>query len=412
MTASRNRTPLLATLIFLLLGILLAGCSGPEGPTGEAGPQGPPGPQGPAGPQGEAASTTAYAGAETCAECHEAIYNDFVLTGHANNLIAVNGEAPDYPFSQITSPPEGYTWDDIAYVLGGYGWKARFIDQDGYLITGEGTQYNLENEDLDMGDEWVSYHAGEENLPFDCAACHTTGYNNWPPASHQDGMEGVVGVWAYENVQCEACHGPSAAHAQNPDLIKPVIDSTGATCEGCHVGENPPAADESGLFIDHHDENLDIFTSKHEALSCTTCHNPHASVVYEDAATDQGSEPGIIAECADCHWEQDEFRPANHPFPKCVDCHMAPLATNALADPDRPRGDVANHMFSINPFATEQFDDGISESFVTVPYACARCHYSDGIGGEVDLDTLYDFAQGYHDRPTPEPAAEEEEAPQ
>jgi hypothetical protein len=32
-----------------------------------------------------------------------------------------------YHFTEIPSPSEGYTWDDIAYVIGGYNWKAHFI---------------------------------------------------------------------------------------------------------------------------------------------------------------------------------------------------------------------------------------------------------------------------------------------
>ena len=38
-----------------------------------------------------------------------------------------DGQPPDYPFTEIPSPPEGYTWDDIAYAIGGYNWKAHFI---------------------------------------------------------------------------------------------------------------------------------------------------------------------------------------------------------------------------------------------------------------------------------------------
>jgi len=46
----------------------------------------------------------------------------------------------------VTTPPEGYTWDDITYVIGGYNWKARFIGTEGYIITGDEdatSQYNF-----------------------------------------------------------------------------------------------------------------------------------------------------------------------------------------------------------------------------------------------------------------------------
>ena len=32
-----------------------------------------------------------------------------------------------YHFTEIPCLPEGYAWDDIAYVIGGYHWKTRFI---------------------------------------------------------------------------------------------------------------------------------------------------------------------------------------------------------------------------------------------------------------------------------------------
>jgi len=70
-----------------------------------------------------------------------------VQTGHPYKLNKVeNGQPPEYPFSEVPQPPEGYTWDDVAYVIGGYGWKARFIDHDGFIITGDAdatTQHNL-----------------------------------------------------------------------------------------------------------------------------------------------------------------------------------------------------------------------------------------------------------------------------
>ena len=44
-----------------------------------------------------------------------------------------------------------------------------------FIITGDEnatTQYNFYNKTLDMGDNWVAYHAGEEK-PYNCGSCHT-----------------------------------------------------------------------------------------------------------------------------------------------------------------------------------------------------------------------------------------------
>ena len=182
-------------LLVVVLAIGFAGCAGadgaqgPEGPEGAAGEAGPAGPEGPVGPAGEAGAVGAagaagaageaaaafepptYVGAPACAECHQETYDVFNKSGHPYKLNkVVDGQPPEYPYTEVVDVPEGYTWDDISYVIGGYNWKARFIDHDGYIITGDAdatTQYNFWNEQLEMGDNWVAYHAGEENKPYD-----------------------------------------------------------------------------------------------------------------------------------------------------------------------------------------------------------------------------------------------------
>ncbi len=139
-------------LVFILVGVLallLAACAGPEGLAGPAGPEGQQGipgpagqdgeqgPPGPAGQDGVSYQPPEFVGSEACAECHQEIYDTFISSGHPHQLTAVvDGQPPEFPFSEVADPPEGYTWDNISYVVGGYNWKARLLDQDGYLITG------------------------------------------------------------------------------------------------------------------------------------------------------------------------------------------------------------------------------------------------------------------------------------
>ena len=42
----------------------------------------------------------------------------------AYNMTTVpeHGNSPD-------SPPTGYSWDDVAYQLGGWGWQTRYVDK-------------------------------------------------------------------------------------------------------------------------------------------------------------------------------------------------------------------------------------------------------------------------------------------
>ena len=122
---------------FLALVILLAACTGPQGPEGQTGPSGPPGPEGPQGPPGSEgpagpagkdamAGGALYVGDTTCGGCHKDIYDTYIKSGHPWIMNKIeNGKAPEFPFRKLSSLPEGYKWEDISYVIGGYWWKAR-----------------------------------------------------------------------------------------------------------------------------------------------------------------------------------------------------------------------------------------------------------------------------------------------
>jgi hypothetical protein len=397
-----------ALAIVLVLGITVVACAGAEGPAGPEGPPGPPGPEGPAGPGAAGVADPEYVGSEACAECHEETTAQFFQNGHPYKLNpVVDGQPPEYPFSEVPEPPEGYTWDDVSYVIGGHSWKARFIDQDGFIITGDEdatTQYNLYNEDLDMGPNWVAYHAGEADVPYNCGSCHTTGYSDWPPDSHQDDLPGLIGTWALPGIQCEECHGPASLHVANPgnEALRPEVTRDSELCGQCHIRGDVTQIDASGVFIRHHEQYEERFQSKHRTLECVDCHDPHATTRFRDEPEALGS--GVRIECANCHWEQEQFFPAGHVVPTCEDCHMAKVAKSALGDADRFTGDVASHLFGINPYATEQFielDDGglISQPYITVDYACKSCHSEGGIASTKTTEELQAFAQGYHDRP-------------
>jgi len=71
-----------------------------------------------------------YVGPQKCAECHLAIYDDYRATAHPYKLRPVEeARIAGLPL------PEGYTWDDISYVIGGRRWKSRYVGTDGYIIT-------------------------------------------------------------------------------------------------------------------------------------------------------------------------------------------------------------------------------------------------------------------------------------
>lgn len=402
----------LTVLISLVLIIgLVAACAGEAGPQGPPGPAGPSGPEGPAGAEGPPGPAGAdgrdgedgvsftpprFVGAEACQICHGEIYESFMTTGHPFKLNkVVDGERPDYPFSKVLDPPEGYTWADITYVIGGYGWKARFIDKEGYIITGDAnatTQYNLYNEDLDLGGDWVAYHAGEENKPYDCGPCHTTGYS---PEGNQDGLPGLIGTWTEPGIQCEACHGPGGNHVNDPLLVSMEVDRDAEMCGKCHRRGDVTEIDASGGFIRHHEQYEELFGSKKRIMDCTNCHDPHKPVKYAQ------EDSGIKTPCETCHFEQAEYRKIKfiRHGGDCINCHMPRVTKSALGDPERFAGDLRTHLMAINPRATSQFDEdgNFSQPYLGLDFACRGCHYEGGRGGVFSDEELSAAAIGYHD---------------
>jgi len=307
------------------------------------------------------AEEATYVGAEKCAMCHRDVFDEWKASGHANILRpAEEARAAGLP------KPDYVSWDDILFVIGGFGWKARYIGQDGYIITqskdgkvkGQ-NQFNLETE------RFADYHAGEKKA-YTCGTCHTTGYNS---EGHQMGLEGLVGTWAFEGVQCERCHGPGSKHAQtaNPEFIK--VDESKELCGQCHIrGEDPNVIPAKGGFIRHHEQYQELLASPHKDLNCVACHDPH-----------ERSGLSIKNDCATCHpgdaaeFEGSEMAEAGV---TCTDCHMAEVTKSAVKRGPY-EGDVMTHLFRINtdPEAPQFTEDGKSAMpYITLPYACLPCH--------------------------------------
>jgi hypothetical protein len=407
MKAGRSALTLLLTIL------ALAACSGrpgPIGPAGEPGPQGPPGPtgasgaqgeRGPAGQDGVSFTPASFVGSEACAECHQEYYDTFLASGHPWILTPVTeGRAPEIPGDQVQTPPEGVTWDDVSYVIGGYRWKALFVNQQGNIITGEAAQFTLDNESLEAGDEWAAYHPGEE-LPYDCGSCHVTGYD----AAARGDAPNMLGAFALPGVQCEACHGPSSLHVNNPHSFSPRVSRDAQSCRNCHMTGELVAADG---FIQHTDgAYADLHPGKHALIDCVDCHDPHAGVTAPRAAR----QPFLRSTCADCHHQQAEEPNPVHAriIVECVDCHMPELIQKAVGRPESFRADVATHQVVINAEQLSQFsEDGAVLPQIGLEFACRQCHNSDiGIGPALPDEVLLDVAQGYH-ATEPEPTAEPE----
>jgi hypothetical protein len=400
--------------LLVLLGIMSA-CTGPQGQQGDLGPAGPPGPEGPqgpagpagpAGPSGGAGPTTAaggeFVGDTTCNGCHTEIYDAYIKSGHPWILNRVaDGEAPDYPATSVNRPPEGYDWEDILFVVGGYNWKARFVNQQGYLITddpgapGDSNyrgQFNLPYPLLGKDPTFVPYHPGEAEKPYDCAGCHTTGYN---PITSND-LPGIVGTWAQEGVRCEECHGPGSLHAANPTTVAMQVRRDARDCMGCHKQDGVPAEAIAGGFINHHDAYGDLKPGKHAVLDCVDCHDPHSGVV-QLRKTDQ---PTTRITCAECHYQEvGKHKVARHAELNltCLDCHMPRIIEVAWGEPTRFMGDKRTHQVAINPGQIGQFTEDETEALpqVGLNFACRRCHLPGTSVAKTDAE-LMQAATDYH----------------
>lgn len=400
--------------MFIVLGLLLlsaltisaCGAEGPVGAAGPPGPAGPEGPQGPTGPTGEVGSVGAeYVGSTACQQCHSDTYDTFMLSGHPYKLNkVVDGQPPEYPFTELANPPDGYTWDDISYVIGGYNWKARFIDLDGYIITGADenatTQYNFANAVVGTDDSWVGYHAGEVDKVYDCGSCHTTGYSPWPPDVHQDDLEGLIGTWTEPGIRCEECHGPGGNHVGDPHGVAMQVDRSSEQCGECHVRGGAEAVNASGGFIKHHEQYEELFQSKHLTLECVDCHDPHAGVVQ----LRQAELPTTRTQCQNCHFEQAKYQDSEvHTAMgvECIECHMPRVTKSAVGNADMFTGDIRTHLMAIDPDQIGQFteDGSVALSELGLDFACRHCHVA---GGQATAKTdaqLTERAFGYHDRP-------------
>jgi len=344
-----------------------------------------------------------YVGSDTCGTCHKDNYEAFAKSGHPFKLNkVVDGVPPTYPFTAVTELPEGYTWDDITYVIGGYNWKARFIDKDGYIITGKDanatTQYSFANPIVGKEAGWVGYHAGEANKPYDCGPCHTTGYN---PEGHQDDLPGLIGTWAEPGIGCERCHGPGSQHVANPRGVSLKVERDGALCGECHRRGSVEQVNASGGFIRHHEQYEELFQSKHITIDCVACHDPHTGVIQLRQADDQ---PTTRTQCKNCHFEEAKYQNSQVHGPvgvTCIDCHMPRIVKSAWGDAAKFTGDIRTHIMAIDPDQVGQFsEDGkVALSQISLDFACRGCHVEGGKASVKTDEELRARATGYHARP-------------
>ena len=352
----------------------------------------------------------AYEGAEFCKDCHEDNYNEWRKSGHPYKL--TKGQIAKHrpiPLPRGSDWPEGDTLvgDDVSYTIGGYKWKVRFVDKDGYIITvtedENGQPVDGVNQWNYLVGYWSNYHAGEVQKPYNCGKCHTT---NWVPdedwetdgtlEDNQDGLPGMHGTFDAGGIHCEQCHGNGLTMA---------VDTSADACGACHYRTSAPgdvnSIPASGGWIKHHEQYNEHKASPHANMDCVSCHDPHKRGEY---SIKDGRE------CSDCHTTQAtayEGSIMDDYDVTCIDCHMA-FATKSAQPLGPYQGDVWTHLFAINTDADANLftEDGSfvalddeGQASVTLDFACKRCH------GETEMAELARFAKNFHGTEMAEPAS-------
>ena len=422
---------------------LIAGCP-PDGSPDGAGRESP-------GPQNTIDKTNggaSYVGSNACRNCHTELANIQALHGHNWILNPTQGQPPEFPQAAeragVPNPPDGFAWTDIPWVIGGFAKEALFINRDGFILTNGAeavdTQWHLENPPSGRTAGFAAYEPdAQTNKPygFTCVPCHATAVTPQDEDAplFQEDRAGFAGTWEEHGVRCEACHGPGAGHFTISgeevvaiDLARIFIDPTGSeSCFQCHNNEFD--SDEGVIpaaagFVQHGAQGNELKASGgHASFSCTICHDPHRSVLYDRANA-------IRNECIVCHADQSmalhegKVFVADNGYTEtlaCQSCHM-PLATATgsarlvpVLDFDgEPRGDnqariadTRTHIFRINTDDadyTAMFNsagdqvlrDPQGRAAVTVDFVCQRCHNGTGNAFGLERDFASEIAFGMH----------------
>jgi DmsE family decaheme c-type cytochrome len=224
-----------------------------------------------------------------------------------------------------------------------------------------------------------------------CQACHGELAEHLADTPH-----GKAGFAKLSNLGCETCHGPAAAHAENPDdpALRPSFtkkspaaqsqacqtchdgrqqffwhgsrhDTRGLSCATCHSVHNPKSdhaqlktvTEAEQCFTCHKDVRAETWKTSHHPIregkiTCTDCHNPHGA-----QAPKMIRAASVNDQCYTCHTEKRGPFLWEHPPVResCLNCHT-------------PHG--SNHL---------------RLQKTSVPYLCQQCHSNTRHPG-----TLYD----------------------
>lgn len=302
-------------------------------------------------------ATAIFAGTQKCLQCHNNESSSIggapshQFHGHNFKISKIsNDETPSFPYSSVEGAlamidnngtptdnvlgtPQSYAY--VTYTSGGFAWKYRWLDKDGYIVTGKQAQNNI--------------NAVDECHTRDGDPNAKNGYVSSYNKAFPDGLEFGARI---------AVKGGLPRHHQGHDEF---------------MGIDPDSGDIMGKHFN-------------AGMSCASCHDSHKSAVYKDEPEHAGA---LVKECTTCHADKVDLN-AGHGSGvdgfyamACIDCHMPDVvknATSATNEHGNKVGDIRIHTFAIDLYSDKgQFQNpDASESFMypylTDEFACGECH--------------------------------------
>ncbi len=242
-----------------------------------------------------------------------------------------------------------------------------------------------------------------------CNSCHSLserGNRAAAPAGYTR-----VADSAYQDVQCESCHGPGLAHVLDPDVATNVplaklaadVSDTASTCGDCHSGAFNPFVEEWEQSR-HAEANPDVITNylsnPTTYASCLGCHEGRSAIkkwgstadyVESDDPINASTALGIT--CATCHDPHGSPNTKQLRFPidtddparnLCMQCHIrrtVPASGSSRGNvPHAPQGAVLlGEAGYVNPAYVDTALLNASStathgSLSANPRLCAGCH--------------------------------------
>ena len=224
-----------------------------------------------------------------------------------------------------------------------------------------------------------------------CNGCHTTnGTSNLAADTAGYFSVSAASKKYYEDVQCESCHGPGAAHISSPDETQPlatIAADTGVSngCATCHTGAHEP-------FVDQWRQSLHGFVEPHADgnASCIGCHSGQGALARFDNKVNYLEKNNTTWEpitCSVCHDPHGSDNPHQLRYPintadlttnLCMQCHYrnanpVPTSTRGAHSPQGPMllGEAGWVPPNFQYAATQQASTHGTDAN---PNLCVTCH--------------------------------------